>query len=384
MIWLAIAVLSLLAVLFVLMPLFYRKKVEISENEITSSVLLDQLSELERDKKSGLISENEANAATIEIKRRIVSSTHRSSKVQAATSANGTAALALCALLVPAIAIGYYVLMGSPNLPGVAYADRESEREEVQEITAMTDQLLAKLESDPNGGDSEGWQLLGRTYLRLGRVEEGVQALEKATSREGSTSATWSMLAEALVRMDQGIISPRSEQAIEKALELNPGNPAATFYKALALSQAGRERDAYQVVVARLEAAEAFAPWMESLVAQANRLGKTIGQPPLTVSDFVEVSQSGPTAEDVAAAQELSEEDRTQFIRSMVERLAERMKTEPDNLDGWLRLANAYTVIGERAEALAAFKVANVLLADAAQDDPRRLTVEQALAELQQ
>ncbi len=68
----------------------------------------------------------------------------------------------------------------------------------------------------------------------------------------------------------------------------------------------------------------------------------------------------------------------------MVERLAERMKTEPDNLDGWLRLANAYTVIGERAEALAAFKVANVLLADAAQDDPRRLTVEQALAELQQ
>ncbi len=269
---------------------FIEKKVEISENEITSSVLLDQLSELERDKKSGLISENEANAATIEIKRRIVSSAHRSSKVQAATSANGTAALALCALLVPAIAIGYYVLMGSPNLPGVAYADRAGEREEVQKITAMTDQLLAKLESDPNGGDSEGWQLLGRTYLRLGRVEEGVQALEKATSREGSTSAAWSMLAEALVRMDQGIISPRSEQAIEKALELNPGNPAATFYKALALSQAGRERDAYQVVVARLEAAEAFAPWMESLVAQANRLGKTIGQPPLTVSDFVEVA----------------------------------------------------------------------------------------------
>lgn len=382
MIWLAIAALSLLAVLFVLMPLIRRKEDEISENEITSSVLMDQLNELERDKNSGLISENEANAAKLEIKRRIVSSASRNSKAKTAASAKGTAVLVICALMVPAMAIGYYVLMGSPGLPGMAFADREGERQEAQKITALTEQLLERLENDPQGDNSEGWQLLARTYMRLGRVEEAVLALEKAIEGEGRTSASWSMLAEALVRVDQGIVSPRTEKAIEKALELNPGNPAATFYKALALSQAGRDRDAYEIVVQRLKAAETFAPWMDSLIAQANRLGKPIGEPPVSVSDFVVVEQAGPTAADVAAAQELNEEDRSQFIRSMVERLAERLKTQPDDLDGWMRLANAYTVIGERAEAIAAYKRADFLLGDATQDDPRHLKVEQALADL--
>ncbi|MFS8180654.1 c-type cytochrome biogenesis protein CcmI [Pseudovibrio denitrificans] len=384
MIWFAITALSLVAMLFVLLPLLQKKKEEVSETAITSSVLMDQLGELERDRSSGLISESEADAAQKEIKRRILSANHRKSRPIMSSGSNGTAVLIASALFVPAIAIGYYVLLGSPSLPSMAFADRESERQEIQQISAMTDQLLSKLENDPEGGNSEGWQLLGGTYMRLGRTQDAVQALEKAVLLEGNTSVTWSMLAEALVRMDQGIVSPRAAQAADRALELNANNPAATFYEALALSQAGRERDAYDVLVARLKAAEAFSPWMEPLIEQANRLGKATGQAQLKVSDFVQVEPTGPTAEDVAAAQELSSEERAEFIRSMVERLSERLKADPNNLDSWLRLANAYEVIGESAKALDAFKQASTLLADLAKDDPRRLLIEQTLADVPQ
>ena len=39
------------------------------------------------------------------------------------------------------------------------------------------------------------------------------------------------------------------------------------------------------------------------------------------------------------------------FIRSMVERLADRLKDEPNDLKGWQRLARAYQVLGEKEKA---------------------------------
>ena len=59
----------------------------------------------------------------------------------------------------------------------------------------------------------------------------------------------------------------------------------------------------------------------------------------------------GPTIEDVEAASKMTGEDRMAFIRSMVERLADRLKDEPNDLKGWQRLARAYQVLGEKEKA---------------------------------
>jgi cytochrome c-type biogenesis protein CcmH len=78
----------------------------------------------------------------------------------------------------------------------------------------------------------------------------------------------------------------------------------------------------------------------------------------------------------------MSAQDRAEFIRSMVERLAIRLENEPNDLDGWLRLANAYTVLGDEANARAALSQASQLADELGADDPRRDRVEQALKEL--
>ena len=148
--------LSLLAVLFVLAPLLWKKRTEVTDEQVTPSILVDQLDELERDSESGLISESEADAARHEIKRRIVSAARRSKKTRSEPVSKGSLGLVFCAILVPAIAVGYYVVRGSPALPGIAYADRNGEREEAAKVAALVERLLLRLQRDPNGGDAEG------------------------------------------------------------------------------------------------------------------------------------------------------------------------------------------------------------------------------------
>ena len=98
-------------------------------------------------------------------------------------------------------------------------------------------------------------------------------------------------------------------------------------------------------------------------------------QPPAQAPANPAVAPRGPTADDIAAAGELSSEDRGAFIRSMVERLAARLEENPDDAQGWAQLARSYEVLGEtekaaqaraRAEALGEAKPAAGAAAPAA------------------
>jgi cytochrome c-type biogenesis protein CcmH len=71
-----------------------------------------------------------------------------------------------------------------------------------------------------------------------------------------------------------------------------------------------------------------------------------------------------------------------QMIRGMVDGLAQRLEENPEDLDGWLRLARAYSVLGRRAEAVAALESALPLAQSLPATDPRRRQVEQGLEAL--
>ncbi len=63
-------------------------------------------------------------------------------------------------------------------------------------------------------------------------------------------------------------------------------------------------------------------------------------------------SQQAPP--DAAAVQGMSPADREKFITRMVDGLAERLKTDGKDLDGWIRLLRAYKVLGRDGDAVAA------------------------------
>ena len=65
----------------------------------------------------------------------------------------------------------------------------------------------------------------------------------------------------------------------------------------------------------------------------------------------------------------MSEKDRSEMIRSMVARLADKLKQDGSDVDGWQRLLRAYMVLGERDKAQAAAGDARHALAS----DPDKL-----------
>lgn len=369
--------LALLAVAFVLLPL--RGGRDVIEHDGSKAILIDQLAEVTRDEDRGLISKVEAQAAQLEIKRRILAIARDGQRAGAAIG--GSRVLWVAALFVPLFAGGYYASFGSPNIASMPFAERGEELSEQRDILELTQRLSERLNADPDGGPIEGWVLLGQTYMRMGRSSDAAVAFETATQRDGAPSAAYSMLAEALMIESDGIVTPKASRVIGQALALDPLNPAATYYRAIGLVQSDEEGSAHDLLTARLSSAQGTAPWVQTFVDEANRIGSRIGRDPLDA--ILPTAPRGPTAADIEAVGEMSEEDRAAFIQSMVARLAGQLEDNPDDIDGWLRLGNAYLVLGQSADARTAFLRADGLVDTIPNGDPRRALIIENLQDLE-
>ncbi|HUN51057.1 MAG TPA: tetratricopeptide repeat protein, partial [Candidatus Sulfotelmatobacter sp.] len=103
------------------------------------------------------------------------------------------------------------------------------------------------------------------------------------------------------------------------------------------------------------------APWMPALRAQlehvASLMHVKLPDPLPSSTSMAEAPppaaapSPGPSTADIQAAQKLTGDERAQMIRSMVQRLADRLQKQPDDFDGWMRLARAYQVLGEADKA---------------------------------
>lgn len=353
---------ALLAVSFLLLPLLRQDTESGDRDSGAIAVLRDQLSEIERDQSRGLISEVEANDAGIEIKRRLLALAKTQKAPELATG-RGSWAMYIAVVVVGVSGVGVYGSLGSPGMPSVSFADRSDERAAASEIAGLATELRTRLEADENGGPFQGWILLGQTYMRMNDYSGAVDAFGVGTERPEATSATFSQLAEAMLAVESGIVTPPIEAAIEQAVALDPRNPAAVYYQALALDQTGRSVTAYNVLAQRIAMESEIAPWMEAFIGQLNRIGERLGRQP--VGPLMLLSQygvPGPNADDIAAAAQMSAEDRAEMVQSMVARLAARLEDEPDDLEGWLRLANAYNVLGDLDAARTALSRAEPLV----------------------
>ncbi|WP_114283795.1 c-type cytochrome biogenesis protein CcmI [Candidatus Halocynthiibacter alkanivorans] len=372
--WFILVALGLLALLLVILPLRGAAEPLADRRDGAMAIYSDQLREVEGEARRGVISADEARGATLEIKQRMLALNRSQVGPDYNAAAGGRKTLVLVAVLVPVLAGGIYFSLGSPGTESLAFADRQDEQADAAEVDNLTARLEQRLMDDPQGGPSEGWVLLGRTYMRMGRFEDAANAFATLAGREDVTADILSQYAEALISLENGVVTPRASQVIDRARELDPRNPAGVFYKAVALDQQGKSEAAHALLIARLNAAGALQPWMEIFVDQANRIGMTLGKSMVELASFapeVSAPASGPSAAEVVAASDMSESDRAAFVRSMVERLATRLETEPGDLDGWLRLANAYGVLGETEKSRNAFLRARDLAADLSAEDPR-------------
>lgn len=374
MIWILAVMMAAATMLALIWPLGSKDADTGGRQAKAMAIYEDQLAELDRDAERGLITTEEARAASVEIKRRMLGTAAQNDMARRST---GSRAIVATALAVPLAAAALYTQIGSPDIPAIPFTERGAEQQDARELQALITELRSRLEADPNGGETRGWVLLGSTLMNMGRPAQAVEAFTQVVERPDASSGVWSQYAEALITAEQGIVTPRASSAIARAMELDATNPAASYYRALELDQDGDTAGARRLLLERIAAETAFAQWMPTFLGTANQMGARIGLDPVDPPEFE--APRGPTEDDVAAAADMTPGERMAFIRSMVEGLETRLADEPNNLDGWLQLARSLLVLGEQGRAFEALQRAEPLVADLAPDNPQRRLVEEGL-----
>ena len=356
MMLLLFALMTVAAVFAVLWPLG-RGRREKPRADHDVAVYRDQIEEIGRDRAAGLIGAAEAEAARVEVSRRLLAAD--AAHAQADRVAPGetfrrrvAAVAALIAL--PATAAALYLALGSPELPGQPIASRTAPLRD-RSLDSLVAQVEAHLGRNPE--DCRGWEVVAPVYLRLGRFEDAVKARRNALRLNGASAEREADLGEALMAAGNGIVTDEAKAALERALTHAPKHFKARFFLGVAAYQDGQSAAAAAIWRAMLADAGPDSPWAP-MVRQA--LARVEGTPP------------GPSAEDMAAAEQMSPQDRAAMVRGMVERLAERLKRDGSDVEGWLRLVRAYSVMGDRDRALSAIADARRALGHDA-DKLRRL-----------
>ncbi|AXK80794.1 c-type cytochrome biogenesis protein CcmI [Pseudolabrys taiwanensis] len=341
--WLAFALMTAAAIFAVLWPL--SRRVE-ARGGSDLAVYRDQLDEIARDRAAGLIGEREAEAAKVEVSRRLIAAADAADMEPAVT---GTAPLwrrratAVAALvLLPLGAAAFYLSLGSPQIPGAPLAERMAQQaNQSRSIASMVSQVEAHLERNPN--DARGYEVLAPVYMRLGRFADAVTARRKVIALAGDSAQRQSDLGEALAAASNGIVTEEAKAAFDQALKLDSNDLKARFFLGIAAEQDGDKTKAASIWRGMLDGAPADAPWTAMVREALARVG---GSAPATAP--------GPSTADINAAAGMNEQDRGEMVRGMVARLADRLKQNGDDIDGWQRLMRAYIVLGERDKAQAA------------------------------
>lgn len=344
--WILIAGMTGLAVLAVLVPMARSRAVSASVGASDADIYKDQLTEIGREVERGVITADEAESAKIEVSRRLLHAAGPEAAVRSSSPLALRLASVMVLVLVPVIALGSYLLLGSPDLPSMPAAERRARSVEQQDVQTLLVRVEAHLASNP--ADGRGWELIAPVYARFGRYQEAAAAYGRAIALLGSDADRQSGLGESLMRVAGGIITQDARTAFEAALAADPASPRARYYLALAAYQDGRKDDAIRQLRALVASAEPGAPWLRLVEGELARMTGAAADAPAAQSP---AAAPGPAAADVAAAQNMSPTERAAMVQGMVDRLSARLKENADDPDGWVRLIRAYTVMGDRTRA---------------------------------
>lgn len=350
------ALMTLLVVAWLVWALLRTAKGDgISSERLNASIHRDQLQALEADLARGAISQQDFETTRDELQLRLLDDTESfeaSPKKKTAGFWSAKRTAAAVALTLPIMALGLYLQLGTPEaINPVASGNANNDQ-----LVQMVDSLAARLKDNPN--DSNGWAMLARSYKALGRFEESRQAFEKAGDIVKNDPDLLIDHADVLGVLAGNSLVGKPQQMIEEALRMNPEHPMSLMMAGVASYQNGDFPKAVTYWEKLLGLLQPGSP--DALQVQAN-----IDEARAKGGQAAGASNMLPPVPEGAAAGMTPDK-----INNMVDRLAARLKDNPDDLAGWARLARAYKVQNRLDEAAAAFAKTGKLL----DTDPDLLT----------
>ena len=211
MLWLVLALMTAAAIFAVLWPLAGARRcapAATSRSIATSSMRSTATAS------AGLIGEREAEAARVEVSRRLLAAADtadsggprhgdgapRRGRVRCADPAAAwRGRRSICA-------------RARPKLPGQPLRSGARSPPEQRSIVELVGQVEAHLEQNPE--DGRGWDVLGPVYMRLGRYDDAVRARKNALRLLGATAEREADLGEALTGGANGVVTAEAKAGV--------------------------------------------------------------------------------------------------------------------------------------------------------------------------
>lgn len=313
----------------------------------------NQLAELDSDLKRGLIDEESAGEARLELSRNILAAEKQIRKNVSSRYRSPTLKIVIiiAVLCVPVITIGVYSLLGQPGLESHPFNDlmlKNPQELTPEEKLVRTEALFARNPNDGRLADE-----LATGYLVQGRFQDAVNTYVSALRLNGEAAPRLVGYGMALTGFNGGTINDDAQKSFEKAAKLAPDDFYPRLFIAEALRQAGKTDEAIASLKEYLVHApkdNVGRPRVEAMIKELqNAKDKMQVSPPKEVENNGGLKADGETSIS-------GDNDIEGDITAMVKQLAARLEQQPDDLEGWKKLIHSWLVLKETKKALSALK----------------------------
>jgi cytochrome c-type biogenesis protein CcmH len=307
--WIFALAMSLAAVAFVLVPgyLFRRHQTLGDRKSANLSIFEERVTDYDAMLGNNEIDQGQYDTFILELKRNLLSD-EASSSAAGGPAAGGPAAgdhkigrlPFVFALIVPLFAFVAYsdlgLSWGAINDVALAESLRADSPHDQAAMGENVEKLAERLKSQPD--NHEGWYMLGRSFLNLGRYDEASAAFAHLLETFTEDHSLYAFYAEALYMTDERVVTPRVAEAIEDTLALNPHDITMLEIKALGFYQRDELREAIGLFQRAL-AAGAEGERADLINRAIVRIQEDLGDAPMMAE---EAAQTGQTQEQPTAA----------------------------------------------------------------------------------
>jgi cytochrome c-type biogenesis protein CcmH len=349
-------------------PLVRRRDAARASRNDAVDVLKAQIGEIDAQAAAGVLPAGEAEALKTDVKRRVLAEGREAAGPARPLSERALLGLALGLVAVVVLAAtGLYLKIGRPDVsakPAAAPAAIAGADHPQGDVGSMISMLEARMKEAP--GNAEGWRMLGWSYLQTNRNAEAAAAYGKAAALDPHNAEYLSAQGEATVLASEGKVTPAAEDIFRKAVSVDPADPRARYYLAIAKDQRGQHEAAMADWIGMIKTAPPDAPWVPEVRAFVEKVAAERGEdltgrlPPAPAGAPPAMAAAGPargpTQDQVAAAGQMTDSGRAQMIEGMVRQLAARLKANPKDRAGWEQLIRSRMVLGQAKEATAAYR----------------------------
>ncbi|MBP8295912.1 MAG: c-type cytochrome biogenesis protein CcmI [Burkholderiales bacterium] len=308
MFWILVSLLTLIAIALLTFPLWRRPRPAAPEQGVDAlNVLRDQRNELDEEVAAGRLTEAEREARIAELTRRVHDEglTDIVAPAADAPPRRRPWLAAAMAVLVPAIALPVYFIIGTPaalDPAARAPAGANSPHGDFtpEQVRALLDKLKARLEANPT--DINGWVMLGRGRQLLNEFPASAAAFAKASALKPDDPGLLADYADALAMAQNRDLKGKPWELIQQALQIDPRLPKALALAATAEYDQGRFASAkgyWQRLLAVLPPDSEDANEIRTLIAQVDGMPAGAAPPALPP---VAAAPAAPAAPAAAAA----------------------------------------------------------------------------------